>query len=490
MRTGWRHTERSRSVIRKERCRPIDLILPNIKKCCYLAICLIISGIVCIQEAQTEEFKENLFQDKIVGLLSKIPESADRLYIGPLRIHPSLEISETYDDNVFYGDSSLVRDQQDFYETYEPKISLELPLRTHSLNFNYGFKILDYHDSSLEQDRVSRDWGGSADLNFANGFSILLSDRANINRIPGRFTRRTNATVTDPVDDPVDGEDEVLEQFGFNTFTQPRQFTNNVASVDINLPDFFNKLDFIVGYSNTDLSYKQRSFNDNDRNTHIFSGRIEIEPLPKTTISTGFEYEDIRYDKNEERDSIYRRASFDILWKATVKSYFFFNTKYNRRDYGRESIYSNFTGYDATLGYRFNITKSDNLLLKLEKSLVEQKFMINPDNSAEGENNPQDWTQINMTYTHYFPRRFSVALSPAIQKRSFRERQNLLGNSGNTVRKHQNITTLRLEVNGRYTTPHGWLFGEISYRYIDIRSNVAGGDMIKNEAQISIGISL
>ncbi len=58
------------------------------------------------------------------------------------------------------------------------------------------------------------------------------------------------------------------------------------------------------------------------------------------------------------------------------------------------------------------------------------------------------------------------------------------------VRKHQEITTLRLEVNSRYTTPHEWLFGEISYRYIDIRSNVAGSDMIKNEAQISIGISL
>ena len=113
--------------------------------CVYGVICFIISGILCIQEVQTEEIEGGLFKDKILEILAKIPQSADNLYLGPLRIHPSLEISETYDDNVFYGDSSLIRDRQDFYETYKPKISLELPLRNHSLNFDYGFEILEYH---------------------------------------------------------------------------------------------------------------------------------------------------------------------------------------------------------------------------------------------------------------------------------------------------------------------------------------------------------
>ncbi len=480
-------------VSRKDRSKPIYLIPPNTKKCVYLVICIIISGILCIQDVQTEELEGNLFQDKILGLLSKIPESADKLYVGPLRIHPSFEFSETYDDNVFYSASRTNMPHDDSYDTYEPGISLVLPLRNHSLSFDYGFTIMDYHRKyktrTLEQDRVNRDWGGAAEFNFENDFSIHLSDRVNTTRTPGRFTRRTNVEVTDPVDDTEEEEPEVLEQFGFNTFTQPRQYTRNITSVEINLPDFFNKLDFFIGYSNTDLSYKQRSFNNNDRNTNTFSGRIDIEPLPKTTISTGFEYSDIRYDKNEGNDSIYRRASFDILWKATVKSYFFLNTAYKRRDYGRESIFSNFTGYDATLGYRFNITENDNLLLKFEKSLVEQQFQTDPDNPAGGDNNPQDWTQINMKYTHQFQRRFSVTVSPAIQKRSFRERQNLPGNSGDTVRKHQEITTLRLEVSGRYTAPSEWLFGEISYRYIDIRSNVSGSDMIRNVAQISLGLN-
>ncbi len=40
-----------------------------------------------------------------------------------------------------------------------------------------------------------------------------------------------------------------------------------------------------------------------------------------------------------------------------------------------------------------------------------------------------------------------------------------------------------------YSAPGEWLFGEITYKYIDIRSNVPGGDLIKNEAMISVGVS-
>ncbi len=470
------------------------MIKSTLKTCVYGIICFIISGMLYIQEVYSQDIKENLFKYKILEILEKIPLSADKLYIGPLRIHPSLEISETYDDNVFNSDSSVVRDHQDFYETYNPEISLELPLKNHSLNFDYGFHILEYHHfktHSSKQNRVNRDWEGSASFNFENDFSILLSDRVNINRIPGIISRRTNATVLDPVSsDPGGGETEVLEQLGLNTFTLPRQFTNNVASIKINLPDFFNKIDFILEYSNNDISYKQRIFGtDNDRNTNNFLGTINIRPLPKAVITTGIQYLDIRYDKNSGSNSAYRSIPFDILWKASAKSYFFLNTSYNRRDYSNGSIFANFTGYDATLGYRFNVTERDNLLIKLEKSLVEQQFMIDPNNSARGDNNPQDWSQINMMYTHEFPRRFSVTISPAIQHRRFRERQNLTNKSGGVVSKYEDITTLRMEVSGKYTSPKEWLFGEIFYRYKDIRSNVFGGDLTKNEARISVGIS-
>ncbi len=109
------HNVLQQSVSRKDRCKPIYLFHSTIKTGVYGVICFIISGILCIQEVQTEEIKGGLFKDKILELLEKIPQSAGNLYIGPLRIHPSLTISETYDDNVFSTTGRDPMPHQDFY---------------------------------------------------------------------------------------------------------------------------------------------------------------------------------------------------------------------------------------------------------------------------------------------------------------------------------------------------------------------------------------
>ena len=135
--------------------------------------------------------------------------------------------------------------------------------KKHLFELNYGSEIYEYiRDYSRtnevvnrEQNHVNQYFGGSVNLNFHNGFSISLSNQTSMIRRPGRFTRRTNSVVQF-LDEEEDEEDEVLEQFGINTFTRRRDFTNNLASLIINLPDFFDKLDFDIHYSNRDVSYK------------------------------------------------------------------------------------------------------------------------------------------------------------------------------------------------------------------------------------------
>jgi len=490
------------SVSRKDRCKLIYLFHSTVKTCVYGVICFIISGILCIQdvhsqEIHTQETKVDLFKDKSLEILEKIPQSRNNLNIGPLRIHPSLEISQTYDDNIFESPS---KEQYDFYETYEPKISFELPFGKHLLRFDYGFEIFDYHDDyklrARDPNRVNRRWGGSTVFNFANGFSIKLSDRVRRITIPGQFTRRLNRTI----DDPVDGsggeeEDEILE-----TFATRRTWTANEASIDIDLPDFFDKLDFSINYTNKDISYKEFLFRDADRNSNILEGTVKIKPIPKIDITTGFKYVNERYDTRQGSDSSLKTIPFNILWRFTPKSHFFLTSNYNWRNYG-SGVYADFHGYRAQLGYRFHVTERDNLTIKFERSLLEQQFQrataidlsqSSPvvENLNIGRNNPQDWTQIAVDYTHQFPRNFSVTFSPAWQGRRYRDRQPFIDKDGTLVNKPEEIDTIRLEINGRYTAPRGWLFGEISYKYQDRDSNFPDSDLKKNEAQISVGISL
>ena len=92
-------------------------------------------------------------EEYLLEFLEKIPESTGNLYIGPLRIHPSLEVSGTYDDNVLGATNDPVHD---FYNTYNPKISLALPMRDHSIEFDYRYTIIEYEGFSsrvAEQDR-------------------------------------------------------------------------------------------------------------------------------------------------------------------------------------------------------------------------------------------------------------------------------------------------------------------------------------------------
>ena len=479
-----------------------------IKNCVYGIIGFVISGILFVQAVKADEAEVDSPREEISQLaefLGSIPEYSKNLYIGPLRLYPSLDISETYDDNVFNSTSRDIMPHNDFYETYIPKIALLLPIRDHSIAFDYGFEIFDYHDNyklrDTEQDHVNRIFGGSIDLNFANGFSIRLSDRVNIRRIPGSFTRRTNPIIVDPVDEIEDGEgeeeQEILEAFVFNTFTRKRQYTNNVASIFIDLPDFFDKLDFSISYANIDSSYKGSSFRGSDRNTNVLTGTVMIKPLPKTDITTGFLYNDTRYDNRQGADNRFHKIPFNIIWRFTPKSHFFLNSNYNWRNYGSGN-FADFHGYNATLGYRFNATERDNLTIKFERSLREQQFQresivdLSQDPPGvllgDGRNNPQHWTQIGIDYIHQFPRNFSIVFSPAWQRRKFRDRQPFIDVNGTLINKHQEIDSIRMGISGRYTAPNEWLFGEMSYNYSYRDSNFPNGDLVKNVAAITVGL--
>ncbi len=466
----------------------------NIKTCVYGIICFILSGVLCTHEVQTEEIEANMFKDKIFELLEKIPQSSGNLHIGPIRLHPSIKISETYDDNVLNSSSKPVHD---FYTTYEPNISLLLPIRGHLLTFNSGYMIKEYEGFSTrvpEQDRVNRTFGGSIGLNFANGFNINLSERVAFIITPGRVTRRTNQRVQFPGDDPTDepeDPDDIEDLFGINTFTPKRTVTNNVASISIDLPDFFDKLDFSLNWSNIDSSYKQRGAKGADRNKDNFRIGVTFDPLRTINISASFDYSYIRYDKRFINDSVYRTIPFKLTWKPTYKSTFFFAGSLNHRDYGNRSLYKNYSGYNSTLGYRFNVTEKDNLTVKIERSLREQQFQtrrLSSGGSIE-DTNPFYFSQIDMDWVHKFSNRFSILISPTFQHLRFREKQLFTSKSGTDVIKHRKVDVIKLEIKGRYAAPQGWLFSEISYKYSNRNSNVGGGGNIKSVAMITVGLN-
>ena len=100
--------------------------------CCILVLILSIAVFARDEELVEMDNPSGVdYFDDIVYFLKDIPSYSGRLRLGPVEISPSLDISETFTDNVFGAPNNKVGD---FYTTYEPGIILELPfLRKHSL---------------------------------------------------------------------------------------------------------------------------------------------------------------------------------------------------------------------------------------------------------------------------------------------------------------------------------------------------------------------
>lgn len=464
--------------------------------CCFLYLLLSVSVFAQQSERIAIDNSSNYsYFSGIIDFLEEIPSYSGRLRFGPVQISPTLEISETFDDNVFSAPNNKVGD---FYTTYEPGILLELPFMDHSLKFDYHAEINDYardYTDAEEQDNVTQFLVGSLNLNFKNGFSISLSNQIKAMSVPGgRFERRENGVV---LFDDGGGQDDIEapEEFGINSIRDKRNITTNKAKILIDFPDYFNRLDFDLHYSNLDVSYQRAEVDDNEHNDDTFGVGIEIKPLKRVNIKMGFDYGIIRYDTDENKDSIIRKIPFEIRWQPTVKSEFFFRTSYNLRDYGSESEFKNFSGYDATLGYKFNMSEKDKLTVKFERSIKEQKFRTEQ-NIVDGiaatvaDDNPYFFTQFNIDYVHSFSRNISFTFSPYIQTLRFQEQVNVDGDNGGVVPlPREKVDAVGLEIMARYDAPKKWFFGEISYKYEDRNNNFTGADMVSNVGEISVGLS-
>ena len=479
-----------------------------VAKTCLSCILCIIGFLVLPGTSYTADvdldvanFENDFYSDKtdqIRKFLGTIPLYSQNLYLGPVKINPSLEIIKIFDDNVFGAANDKVGD---FYTKYSPKLGLSLPfLGRHSISLNYKADAFEYHRIQ-QRDHFNQRFTGSLKFNFNNGFNIYLSNNLSSTRTPIGVTRRVNPDVqfADEVPDEFAGDPEFDEEFIFNTLSRRRDFVTNRASVEIDFPDFFNKVDFSIFYSNTDSSYQRERSADSERNIDFFRASVSIMPTKKIRILTGFNYAIVRYDSASEKDSIYHEIPFDISWQPTRKSYFFLNTMFRSRDYGNASggIFENYQGWDASLGYRFNVTKRDNLTMKFERSLKEQRFRVNQvtvpgDTFGDfvGDNNPSFFTQINIDYTHKFSNNITAKVSPYYQNRRFRKSSRAVSPDGEVFIARKNIIdTIGVDISARYEAPRKWLFGELSYSYQDRKSNRNGGDLVKNVGRFSVGIN-
>ncbi len=107
------------------------------------------------------------------GLVGVNVQAQEGLRIGPVEIHPSLTIQETYDDNIFLEESE---EEADFITNISPTLELVIPLRRHRFRLSYAPGVFVFGGNS-EENFVSHLVGAELALNFPLGLRMALRGR-------------------------------------------------------------------------------------------------------------------------------------------------------------------------------------------------------------------------------------------------------------------------------------------------------------------------
>lgn len=395
-----------------------------------------------------------------VNIMEEISLLYHDLYIGSVGFKPSYQISEAFDDNIF----NLPEDEKsDFYTLHKIDLGVESPIFEHARAYaDYNAEIYDY-ERFEERDYDNHSLKGAVEFRFSNDFRFSFSDQIRKYVIPPGVQRRYYNDV-DFVGIPI-------EDIGPLGFVERRDLIANMASFDLDIPDFFPNFDFLIHYENHDVSYQQEKYEKEDFNTDTISTTAEYQsPFFPVKISSGFLYEVTRYD-SPELDGIRKNILFIINWQINSKNQVRLENNYKISTYGSESDLEDFEGLGTILRYRYTFNPVSSVEISGERSVKEAR--------AE-DNNAFFYTAVGIKYILQH-NRFSSSIEVNYSNYTFFEEIEFLG-------KVEKINSVGVIFTMRYN-PQEWWFAEFEYAYNRGDDTIDLGDLMKNVVSLGVGLN-
>ncbi len=227
----------------------------------------------------------------VIGLVCALTaagtaEADGNIHIGQLRIHPFLQVSESFSDNIFSAPSGTIRDS---IMTYTPGLKLHYEFGRHQADAEYSSVVSRYRTYKFEN-TTDHNANGSVDLKLGSFIGLKFSDA---------FTKGH-------------------EGRGYSSTGFIEKFKNNNAlvSATYQLADR-SKVQFDFGKSVWD--FVTSTFRDRDET--LLSGYLYYRFLPKTSAFIEVDHNavvfaDPRLDLNNTTISTYTGLRWDITEKS------------------------------------------------------------------------------------------------------------------------------------------------------------------------------
>ncbi len=231
-----------------------------------------------------------------------IPEG---IRVGDFRVHPSLELSTEWNDNV----NLTPRDEtEDFLYMISPGISVALPGRQYALLLGYRADFLRYREQN-QLNETHHSLVADAKAAFPGGLTFVASDSF----------KRTSDFAGFPVPE----------------LTQRVDRNENTFKVGAEYP-LGQRIALGLDYNFFWVDYLPHDFDNLDRQEHLAGFTLFYRILPKTSILGEYNYQAIRYrldDVAQDRDSDANKFKVGIKGDVTAKTTLLAKIGWESRDY-------------------------------------------------------------------------------------------------------------------------------------------------------------
>ncbi|NLN60473.1 MAG: outer membrane beta-barrel protein [Deltaproteobacteria bacterium] len=388
-----------------------------------------------------------------VQALERLPDGQGNIKLGPLEVHPSISIKETYTDNVYLSYDGL-RDRSDWITTVSPGIAVVLPLRRHSIKAGYQADI-NYYNKHDENDYVHQVAFASLNLDFPGGLTIEVSDRFTDSETVRKWKKiRGVSGAADPYRD------------------KPYQANDFFAKAKY---QFADRWAVATWYNFYNYEYDNRYNNTGDYDRHTVGGSLYYRLTAKTEALLEYSYSRVDYPQDDFHDNknhtIYTGFGFDPT--AKLSGYIKLGWTQKKYDDKRERRGSRIhkddkiDEFSTQVDLAYKLTPYDTIKLKAFRAIEED----------EDTNEPHTRDDYSIGYSHILSMNEKIRLNAILGygKNDFDGRT--FDTDGRLKHRNDDIYYATLGVD--YAMQR-WLLWNVGYTYMDRDSNFIRYDYDEN----------
>ncbi|MDA8125839.1 MAG: outer membrane beta-barrel protein [Deltaproteobacteria bacterium] len=279
------------------------------------------------------------------------PTGQGNIKLGPLEIHPSLGLMETYTDNVYKSFDGKNK-ERDWITTVSPGLELVLPLSRHNFRLGYLADIHRYADFK-ENNYVSQTANGSLNFDFPGGLLFTVSDKF----MDSEVTRKW------------------VEQPGLSGSADPYR------ALPFRSNDFLTKAKYSFAdrwaaaawYNNYKYSYNHEYDRNGDYDRNLFGGSVFYRFTPKTDFLVEYTHSKVDYPKStafdNKNDTAYVGLGFDPT--AKINGYLKVGWTQKKYDVPNAQGEDKFNKFATQIDLAYNLTPYDVISLKGSRTIEE-----------------------------------------------------------------------------------------------------------------------